>query len=189
MFGFVKKKAVQQPEEIALFNVYIHLDGLEGPFHCKNKSELLEKAFRINRILNRKPNGNYYVMNSGRLFRGSKDNLLTREGSMNEWEFDHLHYKGSGAIEDIKMDKWGDFHFSRREYTQPLYTLQGLYETLPNLKANTKIKAMEKVFAVYSYENIDEFLLGSLAKNKRTRLKLVENKYRNAFLRDKWGYQ
>ncbi|MBU2616259.1 MAG: hypothetical protein KKC19_04105 [Nanoarchaeota archaeon] len=157
-----------------VFNIDIGVDGWQGPFDSlimlrstADKTEIAKKYFV----------GQFHVDNSGRLWRGHEKELHTFEGKVNLWEWHdnespHVHYEGN--FNDIFI-RGGEVKFEHGTVIErPIYTLQGLYISLPNDKMNTRINTLEdelKYHAGFEYS-------GSIAKRKETRLRLLENKYR-----------
>ena len=89
----------------------------------------------------------------------------------------HLHFKNNGKIlGDISPDSFDDIETTKLScspFSKPHYTLNGLYFTLPDMKMNTKIEALQKEI-LYKTGYKSE----SIATRKETRLKVLENTYK-----------
>lgn len=117
-------------------------------------------------------------MEDGRLVSGPKDGLHTYSGEIDLTELDvHIHFnKGIG-----RLVREGDSIFlkdEKRNYEAgikqtPIYTLQGMYATLPNNQRITKIKKLEEELKQHV-----EYEFNSIARLEKTRLKLLENAYK-----------
>jgi len=174
--------------EKALFNLEIDIDGWQGPFKDTFDFRYIAEKFAQ---AEQNYKGTFYVTESGKLERGNKEGLHTYKGivylsHIYPFENPHVHYsKGRGLdylciskegvfLEDIKKDRAIDKRIPSIAINQkPIYTLKGLYASLPDQKMSTKINALRtelKAHRLYEFE--------SIATGKETRLKLLEHKYR-----------
>ncbi|MFH1248797.1 MAG: hypothetical protein V1660_01455 [archaeon] len=116
------------------------------------------------------------------MVKGFKNDLHTYHGTIDLddlGEGPHIHFnekKGIDYVVDSNegiflKDVMGDAKYA--EKISPIYTLGGLYHSLPNNRMNTRIEALkDTLFAHARYE------FDSIAKRKETVLKLLEHKYR-----------
>lgn len=166
--------------KIPLFNLNIKLKDWEGPF---NDFRYFLKIAELANTFEKLHNGNFYVCKGGELKRGHLDELYTYEGDL---DLDspppiHLHYGKKRTIADIFVGKKNKLCLSNIG-AYPIYTLEGLYSRLPNKKINTKINSLCGELQKHTFFNAEIFLRDSLSKNKRTKLKILENKYKNLVL-------
>ena len=192
MLGLLKKeKKLARP----LFNLTITLSGWQGPF--KNTWELRYMAEVVARA-EKLYAGDFHVTEDSKLNRKHMQGLHICRGVVDLRELypledAHVHFDdelvlgNSRSLEYITVIKEGvffehplDLELERRyadiTYVRrcPVYTLQGLYETLPDDKVNTKIAALAEAL-----EQHRGYTFSSASRNKTLVLKLLENKYRH----------
>ena len=168
LINFLKKEKKSENIEVPLFNINIALKGWKGPFKDIAHFELIADRERDRRNCN----GDFYVLSGGRLLKGKKENLHTFKGDLDLEEYTHVHHNYGIHISDI-ISKNGDLFFSHIFGTNPVYTLQGLYNSLPNKKINTKINML-----IDALETHTNYKFNSISKRKETKLKILENAYK-----------
>ena len=169
-----KKTKTEKKEEKPLFNIEINIDGQQGPF--KSFDYFLYIAKTADRV-SKNYIGSFSVTDNRRLIRCVTKGLHTYRGEIDLEETPafgvyHVHHHHGIGVSDIIHEN-GNIFLSHIFDEEPIYTLQGLYNSLPNQKINTKINAL-----LGSLENHTNYEFNSIATKKETRLKLLENAYR-----------
>jgi hypothetical protein len=158
----------------AMYNLDIKLeDGWQGPFEEPRDLQLMNE--RLKEVLPFV--GDFTVYRDGRLLCLKTEGLHTYSGIIDVDQNDHIHFGSPGRrnISRIKKNWLREKSLVDGFYTpeSPVYTLDGLYDTLEDnseeLKIGTLVDALEE-HANYNFE--------SIATGEKTRLKLLENSYR-----------
>jgi hypothetical protein len=151
---------------IALFNLSIKLDGWQGPF--KHFNYFLDIARIAEEYSHLK--GDHYVTSNGEIKCGKMENLHTFEAEIDLTQKDHIHYGKRFHI----LPLYSPSMISFEGLYSPVYTLKGLYETIPRImrNINSKIERLSQEF------DPKDKIFNSIAKKSKTKLKLLENKYR-----------
>ena len=178
-------------EQESLFNLNIKLEGWKGPF---DDFDQLERMAGLVKSFNEAGDKFRVVRQDdgkGRLHKGYEEGLVTYMGKidLNEKISDiHVHYRLNGTgrgfnrifIEKIFNEDNG--FFLDDAGVNPRYTLEGLYGTLKDERINTKINAL--VGELEKHASFDSsVILNTKERKKETKLKLLENKYKNLILK------
>ncbi len=188
-WGIAKKQNPKQP----ICNLKIELNGWQGNY--TDFSSFMSTANKL-RILG-KFEGEFRLLLDGSLINASPNpmfhsysaTLHLEEVSRLDFEqgfktrpfrylgLPHIHLKDNGYIfGSITPDSFGELKPTKlmcSPFSRPHYTLEGLYDSLPNEKMNTKITALQKELLERT-----GYVFESVALRKDTRLKLLEHQYR-----------
>jgi hypothetical protein len=177
MFGFKKGKK----KSLDVFNISFSISGYHGPF--RDFYDFFSRAEIASKV---KPYvGNFHVNNNGEVKPGFINGLHTLNADFDLDEFrsssgilggismHHIPYNSEqySGILDVLVSSEKMLFLDVRG--NPIYTLDGLYSTLPNNKINTRINAINQCL-----EYFDNPLDNSIATRKETKLKIAENLYR-----------
>lgn len=160
-----------------LFNIDITLEDWEGPFKLFSDFLRISKlAEALNPLY-----GRSHVCKNGEIKGGFVAGLHIFKGSigLDEVVSNHIHYENGRMAYFNKVEKK---FFTEKFGEEPVYTLEGLYSKIKNNKINSKISSLCQQFSYHTSFNAKEFLENSLSKNKKTRLKFLEQKYRDLIL-------
>ena len=165
-----KKVPSKTKTEVPLYNVDISFREWKGPFRNIREFEHIAKIFtRIEGL-----KGSFFVTNEGRLVIGSQQGLHTYKANIDLTQPNHVHIEEKlPSYLEYKNEKIFLDAYYQTPNNKPVYTLNGLYETLENNKLNTKIKALED-----NLKNHKDYDFNSITRPKEIRLKLLENAYR-----------
>jgi hypothetical protein len=155
-------------KETPLFNLSIELHDWEGPF--KNFDYFLGIAKIAKEYSHLR--GDHHVTSEGDIKYGKLTNLHTFKAEIDLAQKDHIHYGKNVIILPLQTLTT----VNRKELpSHPVYTLRGLYATIPERHRTDRISKLNKLSEEFLLRNKK---LESIAKNPKTIIKLLENKYR-----------
>lgn len=178
MLGLLTKK---KKDLKVLYNVNIKLTEF---LNVKNLHDFYVLSNLVDRVKDLE--GSFYVLETGELIRGKKDGLHTFSGELDVCDvgrLPHVHYKekpfnyvlrdnGKPFFEEVKEV----FEISKEvdlEQRNPVYTLEGLYNTLEDNRGQTRLNALVDVLKKQA-----KYDFNSIATNERIKIFLLENAYK-----------
>jgi len=169
-------KKIRETDIIPICNLNIKLIGWEGPFNNIKYFFTIAKEAESLKSLQKS-----HVDSNGKLFFGNVPGLHIFNATLtiDVPGYLHIHYGKHGNISELTKNA-GDVYLDGFG-KHPFFTLEKLYENLPNQKINTKISALVEEIKKHSSYDIEQFLNDSLSK-KGTKVKLLEQKYKNIIL-------
>ena len=131
--------------------------------------------------------GDFSLLNSGKLKRGFEKGLHTIVRDIDEnlgSNKYHLHNIGPGGVLYLykKGNKLVTENYSSTSFADPIYSLNGLYDLLPNQEEGTKIKAIKQEFHKRECHDMLTKFNQSISKSNKLKLKLLENLYKEKIL-------
>lgn len=135
-------------KEVALFNLDIKLVNWKGPFQTTKGLMGIANLLGDAEDRNKGYAGCRHVLSSGRLMPGHEGEIHTFKAHVELSERPHINYgnyvsyviynKGKVYLDDIKKYSEDNDHLPQR----PVYTLNGLYEKLPNASMEIRIMGL-----------------------------------------------
>jgi hypothetical protein len=178
---------MKEKESVPLFNLNLKLDDWKGPF---DSFSIFLRTADLAKTFSRLHDQKFHILShkyGGELASGNKEGLHTYNGTIGLYEYniDHIHYGTNGKHD--KMSKFdireGDKFILDAVGINPIYTLEGLYTTLEDEKMTTKIRSLSGELEKHTSFDPNEILKNHLKRTKETKLKLLENKYKNLVLK------
>jgi len=131
-------------EGVPLFNLSIRLEGWRGPFGTYfNFMDIAEMARKCDFL--RRAN---YVTSKGMILEGNKQGLHKFTAALNLYTPGHLDITSSIGLPNKVLKLENNLcSISQKDLPKyPVYTLEGLYSTLPDQAGRTKLVALVEEF-------------------------------------------